>query len=400
MISIFIFTKYLNRINEKKKVQFSLEDENEKRWKRLELKYDFLNLTLLTNPSIEKGKTIIYQCESICGGLADRLRGIIMCYFLSILLNRQLIIDMAKPCPFTNYFQRNQYQWIDANGYEVKGSFRHIRSIDHNQQLANELQNNNFVKDWSEYSNIELSINIDFFWEIFSNKYLQNHFIIRMFVKGMTIDQINFQSLFSLFFQILFKPTKKIVQIVDQILENRSRKDLICTHLRIGKNPSNPHDYSFPYQNNITKIFIDFILEKEFLKKNSLSSLFVTSDSLNSTNEILHSFPNQSFTNVGPILHIDLGGNNNCDEGFSKVVSDFYLLGECSTLILTSSGFSGYANRRRTNPYRNTFKFNQKRYFFQKCEDVSLISPWEHRNHSTDKFICPTRSNYLSFTFI
>ena len=403
IISILNLTKYLNKVNEKKGVKkgsYSLEYENAKRWKELELKYKFVNLTLLTNPMQRKDRTIIYQCVSTCGGLGDRLRGIIMCYFLSILLNRQLIIDMDKPCSFKGYFEKNKYKWIDGNEYEVKGSFRHIQSIDHNEQLSNEFKNTNFIEKWSDYDNIELSINIDFFYEIFSNKLIENNLILKMFLKEMKIEEANFQTLFNLFFEILFKPTNKIVRRIDHLLEDISLNDLICTHLRFGKNPSNPNDYLFQYNNDITNTFIQFIQQNQFLKNNSLSKLFVTTDSFNETNRILHSFPNQSFTIDGPILHIDLSTNVNCDDGFTKVVADFYLLSECSTLILTNSGFSAYANRRRLNPYRNLFKFHKKTNEFVKCFDYHLISPWEGKQHPDTKLICPIKSDNQSFHFI
>ncbi|CAF4163026.1 unnamed protein product, partial [Rotaria magnacalcarata] len=60
---------------------------------------------------------------------------------------------------------------------------------------------------------------------------------------------------------------------------------------------------------------------------------------------------NQSISIPGPIIHIDrLSSLYSYDErctGFLKVISDFYVLGECDTLIMARSGFSEWASRRR-----------------------------------------------------
>ena len=372
---------------------FSLEERNEQRWKELENRYRFVNLSLLTNPSLLEGKTITYECISICGGLGDRLRGIIMSYFLSLLLKRQLIIDMERPCPFTNYFQPNKYRWIRANDYVEKGSVHRIRSIDQNLQLANQLKTAPFIDTWSNYDHIQLRINIDFLEEIFSNPHLRSDPIIKMFLNEMSVGEANYQTLFGLFYEILFKPTKKIVHIIDHLLINRSIEDLICTHLRIGENPSNPRDHPFEYRHQITNTIIQYLSKYEFLEKNCQSSLFISSDSLNSTNEILEAFPGKSFSISGPILQIDLPTDVHCDDGFTKVVADFNLLSECSTVILTNSGFSAYANRRRFNPYQNLYKFNQKQNRVDKCLDLRSPKGWEPSHSIKIKLFCPIQTD-------
>lgn len=376
-------------------VRYSFEDRNNQRWKQLENQYRFINLTLLTNPSFTSTRTIIYECHKTCGGLGDRIRGLIMCYFLSILLNRQLIVHMEQPCRFMDYFQPNKYQWKSAQGYKFKGTWRHMKSIDRNRQLAHELQTTSFVKDWSGYDNIEFSINIDFIQEIFSNVHLQSHPIIAMFLKEMSVGEANYQTLFPLFYEILLRPTTPIVEILDSLLLDRSLDHLICTHLRVGRNPSNPDDMQFEYRDQLTPTVLDFLTEKKFLERNPLASLFVSSDSLDATNEVFKRFPNQSFSTPGPILHIDLPVNTDCKTGFTKVVVDFYMLSECRTVILTNSGFAAYANRRRFNPYENLFKYDPKQNQVRKCLDLRSSQGWLPHRSVNSKTFCPVQtSNY------
>ena len=400
-ISIFLETEYFkhNTVTisienpSKSPSNYSLEDPINQRWKQLKNQYRFMNLSLLTNPTLQPGKTITFDCVSICGGLGDRIRGLIMCYFLSILSNRQLIVNMERPCSFSNYFQPNKYQWIRSSEYRYEGSVHRIRAIDHNDEWVNELKNTPFLEKWSDRNHIRIEINLDFIGEIFSNKHYQSHPIIAMFLKEMSENEANYQTLFTLFYEILLRPTDRIIHVIDNLLINRSREHLICTHLRIGENPSNPRDHPFEYRHQIAQTIQDFLSKNKFLERNFLWSLFVSSDSAQVTTQILERFPNRSFSVPGPILQIDLPTSVNCDEGFIKVVADFYLLSECQTMILTNSGFSAYANRRRLNPYKNLYKYNQKQNRVQKCLDLRSPQGWEPGHSIKIKLFCPVQTD-------
>ena len=91
--------------------------------------------------------------------------------------------------------------------------------------------------------------------------------------------------------------------------------------------------------------------------ENPSSRLFVTSDSAAAIAKVADRFPNRTLTVPGPILHIDRpAAGVNRTEGITKVLADFYALGECHTSILTHSGYSALANRRRLEPYDNLYK--------------------------------------------
>ncbi|CAF4339063.1 unnamed protein product, partial [Rotaria sordida] len=146
----------------------------------------------------------------------------------------------------------------------------------------------------------------------------------------------------------------------DSILINSRHRHLICLHIRIGKNPTNPLDVAFTARENTTKSMIDFV--DNYLLNKSSSLIFVTSDSSQAVSDILRHYPNSSMSIVGPILHIDRFDRRSptiCD-GFVKVIADFYLLGECQTLLLSTSGFSSWANLRRENPNEELYHYNEK----------------------------------------
>ena len=376
----------------------SFEHRNHDRWKELQTKFAQINFSLLLLPSPIPPKVVKFQCTSICGGLGDRIRGLIMAYFFAILSNRRLVVDMRWPCSFTDYFQGNLYPWISSSDLSINGSWLYIRAIDHNTVLMNELKATSFVEKWSRYDNIELSTNMDFLSTIFSNPRVRSNPVIEMFLRIMSPEQANIQTLFPLFYNILFRPTDRITRDLDQILAGKSTDNLLCTHLRIGRNPSNPRDSAFQYSVNMTREVIHFISKNRFLEKDPSRLLFVSSDSIDVTKEVTNYFVNRSFSVPGPVLQIDLPANGvNCNDGFVKVVLDFYLLGECETVILGNSGFSAFANRRRKDPYRNLYKYDQKENRVEKCLDLRSPEGWEHSRSVFTKLFCPVMGNNFTY---
>ncbi len=153
-------------------------------------------------------------------------------------------------------------------------------------------------------------------------------------------------------YELLFRPTSTVMNLVDQVLnqETNLKKQLICLHIRIGKNPTMIYDEMLSYRDTMVEDILEFV-EKNFTI-NEKSLIFITSDSMHINDYILKKYPkNQSISIPGPIIHIDrlsssYSSNEQC-QGFLKVISDFYLLGECDRLIMARSGFSEWASRRR-----------------------------------------------------
>jgi hypothetical protein len=380
----------MNNRSQSKSFIFSIERRNIDRWQKLQEKFHYVNFSLLFTPSSISNKTIKFQCTSICGGLGDRLRGLIMAYLFALLSNRRLVVDMHWPCNFADYFQPNFYKWVSSSDVNLKGSWLHIQAIDVNEHLKNEFRSTPFVDAWSRYDNVEISTNMDFISLVFENPHLRTNPIVRMFLQKMTPDEANIQTLFPLFYEILLRPTDRIVHVLDELLAKRPSGKLIGTHLRIGRNPSNPLDSAFGWSENITKKVIDFISEKGLLDKNPSISLFVSSDSSGAIEQMTHHFLSRSFFVPGPVLQIDLPAYGvDCNAGFTKVVADFYLLSECETVILTNSGFSAFANRRRIDPYHNLYKYNAKVNQIERCLDLRTPQGWEPARSVPTKLFCP-----------
>ena len=181
--------------------------------------------------------------------------------------------------------------------------------------------------------------------------------------------------LFPLIYEILFRPTQEVMNLVDQLLiklneENTFKKQLICLHMRIGKNPTMINDKMLSHRDTMVEDMIQFVEKNLTINKNSM--IFITSDSTKINEYILKKYgTSQSLSIPGPIIHIDrfsssYSSNEQC-QGFLKVISDFYVLGECGTLIMARSGFSEWASRRR-------YLINQFDQLYLYCRGVHQIT--------------------------
>jgi hypothetical protein len=184
--------------------------------------------------------------------------------------------------------------------------------------------------------------------------------------------------LFPLLYEILFRPTRQVMNLVDELLNKLNegetfKKQLICLHLRVGKNPTMINDKMLSYRDTMVDDILQFV-EKNFTI-NQKSMIFITSDSTEINKYILKKYgASQSISIPGPIIHIDrftssYSSNEQC-QGFLKVISDFYVLGECDRLIMARSGFSDWASRRR-------YLVNQFKQLYLYCRGIYQIT--EHK---------------------
>ncbi|CAF3372760.1 unnamed protein product [Rotaria socialis] len=343
------------------------------RWLRLQDNYQSINISSLwITPHNFTGKKLIYKCKTFCGGLGDRFRGIVTCFILALASDRQFMIDMTHPLDVKNYLLPKMYNWItNYKSLNSNDSRKTIHAIDSNPSLQNEIRNTNFIETWSKYDIIDIYTNIDYVSDIFQNSFVQKNKIMKMFLDNLPMEQLTLHNLFPLFFEILFQPSLEIVNALEpilQIIENGYA--LTCIHLRMGKNPSNPLDEVFQNQASAVNDILDY-LNRTKLRRKRNTRIFVASDSQQALSNMFAQFQNQTILVPGPILHVDRPSNTvNVAHGFLKIIVEFYLLGECDTSILTASGFSALANRRRINPYHNVFKYDNLNRRIERCHDI------------------------------
>lgn len=376
----------------------SFSNINRERWLRLQKKFSGCDLNLLWHEQLQNSniKTLTYRCDSFCGGLGDRLRGIISSYFLSLILNRKFMIYMHYPCKITDLFIPNMYNWSHRRlKNDSNRSKKVIRAID-NVDVLRELNGSSFFVEWATFDDIIIYTNLDLITVLFSNIMIRNNAIINTFLQEMRPEEANFQTLFSLLFEILFKPTEKVIDLIDPILDTvvSSNSSLLCLHVRIGKNPSNPKDQLLEDRSTIADDMIKFI-KAHIMPEQQKLLVLVASDSNDSISKVQNHFSEKSIQVKGPIVHLDRPSSmKNVNDGCVTVVATFYILGECHISLLTNSGFSALANRRRVDPYANLYKYNFKQKRIERCENVALTSYWEPEHSAEFVLYCPVVENF------
>jgi hypothetical protein len=242
-----------------------------------------------------------------------------------------------------------------------------------NSQLARIIYENisrtNFINQWSHYDDIYLTTNSDYITPAFTNEHIQN--LVRLL--NISSNESSQARLFPLLYELLFRPTNQVMNLVDHLLikldEDKSfHKQLVCLHIRIGKNPTMIYDKMLPHRDTIVDDILQFVDQNLTIHKQSF--IFVTSDSVQINEHILNKYgTSQSASIPGPIIHIDRSSSSSNEQcqGFLKVISDFYVLGECDILIMARSGFSEWASRRR-------YLKNQFNQLYLYCRGIHQIT--------------------------
>lgn len=247
-------------------------------------------------------------------------------------------------------------------------------------QLANAVYENisskDFILDWSKYDDVYITTNSDYIRPALANPH-QRSLVQSLNISSREATQAH---LFPLLFEILFRPTDAVSELVDDLLQQRRydnnlRKQLLGLHIRMGQNPSMTNDARRPHRDTIVADIVRFVETNLTVIPPPL--VFITSDSATVNEYIRERYgPQRTVSIAGPIIHIDrLLPSHSFEEqchGFLKAIADFYVLGECDMLVVSRSGFSDWASRRRhlVNPFDHLYMY---------CQGVHRVTGGEWR---------------------
>ena len=325
-----------------------------------------LNLSSFDQP--RSHKTMVYSCRQRCKGWGDRIRGVMSVYILALLTRRRFMIDMNIPCPLSHFLQPNIVNWTFSEPKSTSDRKRTRLVISttlfdeaENKRFDTLITSKNFISEWESYDDVWMTTNTHLTRRALRNPLANSSWLIGRLPPIMTVDR----NIFPLLFELLFKPTKTLIQSVEKVL-HLPYEQLVCVHIRMGQNPSNPRDSVFPFRQNITRTMIKFLDTKLGSVSAKSTRIFVASDSNAAINEVEKKFPGSVVTVPGPIMHIDReysakfrsSVKSSACEGFLKVLTEFLLLGECDVSILSRSGFSAWASRRRVKPDETVYLYN------------------------------------------
>ncbi|XP_046328611.2 uncharacterized protein LOC124112503 isoform X3 [Haliotis rufescens] len=301
-----------------------------------------INATSGKMVKVKPSPYIIYRCLKghLCGGYADRQKGIVAGYVMSIMTGRGFGIEMNKPCELSTFLSPNEVDWIvSPETHKLKSQT--LKKLD---RSANPLRQKLATADVSKIftENITyLTLNIEFVRYLKKNNIHRNNL---GWIVNASLGEVYARS-----WRTLFRLKDPLQKDLDKFLSLVPRNySLICAQIRMGKNPSIPNDSETRNDDKSVKTIWTFL---EQYNDTSKYKIFVSTDSENIRKESLRRFPNNSVTLPGVIAHVDKAPQ--CD-GFRKVILDQEALSHCDTLLITNSGLgriAAFFRQREDNMY-------------------------------------------------
>lgn len=312
-----------------------------------------------TSRNSDNRKYVVYECTNgrLCGGWADRLKGIMSAYAWSLITNRTLLVNIIRPCKLTEHLVPNQIEWYDEK--RVQSYFwKKIWKIDN---LEYRLRLSNFtLNDFNlDYKYISIKNNLDWLEPLSKNKNLH----ARLVQLGYEPNKFKLQYVFKDWYRKLFKLHPRLQTKYDEFLtkSNKTSNKLLCAQIRIGGRRENvAFDYKFTSIEN-TIVYWNYI-KKYIFQNNSEFKLFLTTDTREVESEARKVFAEQNvMINEGLNAHLDRERhlNGQCAK-VDKVFLDFHCLQLCDMAIISESGFGKLGVWNRDEPNKNLAIFSKQ----------------------------------------
>ncbi len=170
-------------------------------------------------------------------------------FILSLILDRNFRIEITHPCNLTHMLQPNLYNWTQPiHGLIVIDPQTHRRRFNLTRRMlitsanarkdvvanVSQILKNNRSADavWPE-DVLYWATNKDYYHELSENLFYRKKF---KSYGIMTKYNIKLETLFSLFYEILFRPVDRIQQHILQYKAKQNHNQVICAQIRTCKN--------------------------------------------------------------------------------------------------------------------------------------------------------------------
>ena len=336
-----------------------------------------VNLTKQTTTTTNK--YLIYECKFHCGGWADRLKGIMSVYALSLLTNRHFIIDIRTPCNFSKLFMPNKIDWLSnhhANSlFYSKSKF--------NKRIYTDCLNNfepicltkfNYLLDNDQQRIFSIKANQEWL-TYFSKSSLFRSQILQLGFNSTNLFRLHL--VFRQFYQRLFKLTPPMTEKYARIKRDARitpQTQIFCAQIRIGgARPHVKYDNKINVLGRTQRAFWKFIREN-FISKALTNDwrLFVTSDIESIELEAINEFGRDRIIRIeGISTHVDREANlgNDCTR-VEKPILDFHFLQNCHKAVISKSGFGRLGLINRHEPMRDVYVFDGSNDFMTLEEEL------------------------------
>jgi hypothetical protein len=296
-----------------------------------------------------QNKYIVYECSQYvsCGGWADRLKGIMSTYAISLLTDRKLVIRIKKTCDISKYLLPNEIDWnINLNQLE---NYHHLTVhnlfIYYNEEfIKNELKYINFLNYETNKDVIVIRTGFNLLPYLAANP---EHRLKLSKLGFKNVKEFTIEKLFYKWYKKLFKFNRYLQTKYDKLLNNNLKMNknskLICGQIRLGGGGGVSIDLKFTSRQN-TALYWSHI-KNMFLKNNENSSslfdykLFITTDTPDVIDEATQVFgKDKVFGFKDSSYHIEFKRSSKQCNKLSELFIDFKLLGDCDMGVISHSG--------------------------------------------------------------
>ena len=302
--------------------------------------------------SCSNRKFLVFVCseKQSCGGWGDRQKGIISTYLLAMIMSRTFSIILDKPCDISQFLLPSEYNWRECHEY-----IRNIpQTIERSSSIGNLLRCNESAECGTRKV---IFINTNAIW---INMLINHPNAVKRIPWAMnqTVPEVSKMVLAK-----LFRPSEgletEILKFTDKFKE---RQKLICSHIRLGKNPTMPNDNNRLVP-NVSAIF-NFLKTYDDIGK---YVIYIATDAENIRREAKTTFTN-AFTSDLPIVHVDRVRRQQKEvvcEGLFSVLLEQYILSRCDVLLLTRSNLGAMAAYLSKTPQKIFIFYHANRTIFE-----------------------------------
>jgi hypothetical protein len=240
---------------------------------------------------------------------------------------------MTKPCNIETVLQVGVYNWSLCKGYIKtlpKQDIMKLNLLFGNRSIAKEIENIDFDSQWTAKV-VFLRCNTLLIDKIRRHNYTETRI---NWLKHTTNEETIHKVLHT-----LFQPNQRILEDFVKLFNKHVQgKNLVCCHIRIGKNPTIPKDEKLLRGSpNVTRI-LEFLKRYDDPKK---YTIYIATDSDSVKQDAQSNLT--SYVNINrPIVHVDRRTNESVAEaceGLYTGIFEQFILSLCDTLVLTRSSF-------------------------------------------------------------
>ena len=279
-------------------------------------------------------------------------------YALSLLTNRQLVIDIQKPCNFLELLEPNAVDWnpwsYDLNG--LKNS--ELTCID---ELTCTQRFDNANPSQFEAENDIITIRLNNDWLNYFSR--AKHFKKSIKKLGYEPDKFKLVYVMHDWYNKLFRLSPALSRKID-LFKNKSKLTpetvIICAQIRIGgPRPNVPNDSPRNHLSS-AKFFWSFIRDNYIadLRADHDWRLFITTDIEVVEKEAIEEFGDQRVIRIpGVFSHVDMEPQAKDCTRVEKPMLDFHFMQNCERAVVSWSGFGKLGAWNRVDPIKDVYVF-------------------------------------------